>query len=83
MYEYIRIHDVLIIPQAFNRMIPDDLKYADVKLLFQLLRLMEDKINTMYSCDVVNRKHNIFRIKAKRIFTFLKNIIQTMFKNIM
>jgi hypothetical protein len=83
MYEYIRINDVLIISQAFNRMIRDDLKYTDVKLLFQLLRLMEDKINTMYSCDFVNRKNNIFRIKAKRIFTCLKNIAQTMFRNIM
>ena len=64
MYEYIRINDVLIISQAFNRMIRDDLKYTDVKLLFQLLRLMEDKIHTMYSCDFVNRKNNIFRIKA-------------------
>jgi hypothetical protein len=83
MYEYIKINDVLIISQAFNRMIRDDLKYTDVKLLFQLLRLMEDKINTMYSCDFVNRKNNIFRIKAKRIFTCLKNIAQTMFRNIM
>jgi hypothetical protein len=83
MYEYIRINDVLIISQAFNRMIRDDLKYTDVKLLFQLLRLMEDKINTMYSCDFVNRKNYIFRIKAKRIFTCLKNIAQTMFRNIM
>jgi hypothetical protein len=83
MYEYIRINDVLIISQALNRMIRDDLKYTDVKLLFQLLRLMEDKINTMYSCDFVNRKSNIFRIKAKRILTCLKNIAQTMFRNIM
>ena len=83
MYEYIRINDVLIISQAFNRMIRDDLKYTDVKLLFQLLRLMEDKINTMYSCDFVNRKNNILRIKAKLIFTCLKNIAQTMFRNIM
>jgi hypothetical protein len=86
MYEVIRIKDVLIISQAFNRMIRDDVKYTDVKLVklvFQLLRIMEDKINTMYSCDFVNRKNNIFRIKAKRICTCLKNITQTMFRNIM
>jgi hypothetical protein len=41
MYEVIRIKDVLIISQAFNRMIRDDLKYTDVKPLFQLLRLMK------------------------------------------
>jgi len=49
-------------------MIRDYLKYTDVKPLFQLLRAMADKIKTMYSCDFVNSKNNIFRIKAKRIF---------------
>ena len=64
-------------------MIRDDFKYTDVKPLFQFLRLMPDKIKTMYSCDFVNSKNNIFRIKAKCIFTFLKNITQNMFRNIM
>ena len=68
MYEVIRIKDVLIISQAFNRMIRDDLKYTDVKPLFQLLPLMADQINTMYSCDFGKSKYNIFRIKAKCIF---------------
>jgi hypothetical protein len=54
-------------------MIRDDLKYTDVKPLFQLLRVMADKINTMYSCDFVNSKNNIIGIKAKCILGhFLK-----------
>ena len=64
-------------------MIRDDLKYTDVKPLFQLLHVMADNIKTVYSCDFVNSKNNIFRIKAKCIFTFLKNIAQNMFINVM
>jgi hypothetical protein len=37
----------------------------------------------MYSCDFVSSKNNIFRIKAKRISTFLKNIAQNTFRNVM
>ena len=69
MHEFIRINDVLIISSAFSRMIRDDLKYTDVKSLFKLLCLMADK-------------KNIFRIKAKRISTFLKNIAQDTFRNV-
>jgi ribosome biogenesis protein Nip4 len=83
MYEFIRINDVLIISSAFNRMIRDDLKYIDVKSLFKLLCLMVDKKKPMYACDFVNSKNNIFRIKAKRIFTFLKNIAHNTFINVM
>jgi hypothetical protein len=82
MYEFIRINDVLIISSAFSRMIRDDLKYTDVKSLFKLLCLMADKKTPMYSCDFVNSKNNIFRIKAKRISTFLKNIAQDTFRNV-
>ena len=57
-------------------MIRDDLKYTDARPLFQFLHLMADKIKTIYSYDFVNSKNNIFRIKAKPIFTFLKNITQ-------
>ena len=64
-------------------MIRDDIKYTDVKPLFQLLPLIPDKIKTMYSCDFAYSKNNIFRIKAKRIFTFLKNITQKTYLEIL
>jgi len=49
-------------------MMRDDLKHTDVKPLFQFLRLMADKIKTMYSCDFVNSKKWYFPYYGQMYF---------------